>query len=91
MKIINIIAKAGFILVLLVFIACQKEESIKNPVATRTIIAYFAADNDLYFDAFESLQQMEEGFTDTGVNLIVFFDQGDGSPCLAEVHPPCSA
>jgi len=74
------------ILLLLAFGACEKEESPEN-LARRTIIAYVAADNDLSYDAYESLQQMEQGFSEAGVRLIVFFDQGDGNPCLSEVHP----
>ena len=73
-------------LLLLVFSACEKEETPEN-LARRTIIAYMAADNDLSYDAFESLQQMEQGFSEVGVRLVAFLDRGDGSPCLAEVHP----
>ena len=88
MKNINIIAKTGVFLFLLAFCACQKEESEnETPVADRTIIVYMAADNDLSYDAFESLQQMEQGFSESHTQLIVFFDQGDGNPCLAEIHP----
>jgi len=71
MKAINSILTASVILVLFILISCQKEDIQKN-VPIRTIIAYIAADNDLVYDASISLQQMEQGFSETGVNLIVF-------------------
>jgi hypothetical protein len=71
----------------LFFYACQKEDIMKTKVpATRTIIAYIAGDNDLSGDASVSLQQMEQGFTETGVNLIVFIAQEGVNPRLSEVH-----
>jgi len=73
-------------LFLLVFSACEKEESPEN-LSRRTIIVYMAADNDLSYDAFESLQQMKQGFSEAGTRLVVFFDQADEDPCLAEIHP----
>ncbi|MCL1933294.1 MAG: clostripain-related cysteine peptidase [Candidatus Azobacteroides sp.] len=76
----------SMVLLLLVFNACQKEE-LSEIAINRTILAYMAADNDLSYDAFENLQQMERGFSETGVRLIVFFDQADENPCLAEIHP----
>jgi len=89
MSIKYILIKTSLILFLLIaFCTCQKEESEnETPAADRTIIVYMAADNDLSYDAFESLQQMEQGFSESHTQLIVFFDQGDGNPCLAEVHP----
>jgi len=87
MKIISIIAKTCVILFLLVFCACQKEDDIPENPVIRTIIVYMAADNDLSFDAFENLQQMKKGFSETGTRLVVFLDQIDENPCLAEVHP----
>ena len=83
----NRLISLSTILLLIVFGACQKEEEMPiNPVS-RTIIGYMAADNDLSYDAFESLQQMEQGFSETGTRLVVFLDRGDGNPCLAEIYP----
>jgi len=46
-----------------------------------------AADNDLAGDASVSLQQMEQGFSEKGVNLIVFIAESGENPQLLEVHP----
>ena len=75
--------------ILLVFIitACSKEDDIKFVTSNRTIIAYIAGDNDLAGDAFVSLQQMEQGFSETGVNLIVFIAETGENPQLLEIHP----
>jgi len=59
---------------------------VKNP-ATRTIIVYMVADNNLFDHAPVSLLQMEQGFSENGVNLIVFIDQLNENPRLLEIHP----
>ncbi|MCL2651701.1 MAG: clostripain-related cysteine peptidase [Candidatus Azobacteroides sp.] len=86
MKITNSLIKTYIILFLLIVISCQKEEIQKNP-ATRTIIAYMAANNDLAGDAFVGLQQMVQGFSEKGVNLIVFIAESGENPQLVEIHP----
>jgi len=86
MKIINIIAKTGILLFLLAFCACQKDDvQVKTPAA-RTVIAYIAGDNDLSGDASVSLDAMEQGFSEAGVNLIVFIAQTGSNPRLLEIH-----
>ena len=69
-----------------IFSACQKDEITKDPDA-RTIIVYMAADNNLFDHAPVCLQQMEQGFSETGVNLIVFIAQLTETPRLLEIHP----
>jgi len=76
-----------FILFGLFFISCNQEGDLIQPEISRTIIAYIAADNDLSGDATVSLQQMEQNFSETGVNLIVFIDQTSTNPRLLEIHP----
>ena len=72
---------------LLAFFSCQKDDQVKTQTpASRTIIAYIAADNDLAGDASVSLQQMEQGYTEKGVNLIVFNAQMGENPQLLEIH-----
>jgi len=44
------------------------------------------ADNNLFDHAPVSLQQMEQSFSGTGVNLIVFIDQLNEDPRLLEIH-----
>jgi len=86
MKNIKLIAKTCLILVLAVFSACQKEDIQKNP-AIRTIIVYMVANNSLYTDVSTSLQQIEQGFSETGTQLVVFIAQPAESPQLLEIHP----
>jgi len=85
MKLSNIFIKTSFAFALFIFISCQKEEIQKTP-ATRTIIVYIAADNDLAGDASVSLQQMEQGFSEKSVNLIAFYAQAGQNPKLLEIH-----
>ena len=66
--------------------ACSREDKVKYSHATRTIITYIASDNDLFPDATASLKQMEQGFLETGVNLIAFVAQSGENPQLIEIH-----
>jgi len=71
---------------LFAFTACQKKELPDNR-APRTIIVYMAADNDLSGVVSTNLDQMKQGFSETGTHLIVFLDKKDESPRLLEIHP----
>ena len=86
MKLLNTIIRVSSVLFLFIFSACQEDEVLENPVI-RTVIVYMAADNDLSNDALENLKQMKQGFSEKGVNLIVFIDQWDENPRLLEIHP----
>jgi len=86
MKVINIILKAVFVLFIFAFCSCQKEETQVKTPANRTIIANIAADNDLAGDASVALQQMEQGYTESGINFIVFIAQTGQNPQLLEIH-----
>lgn len=81
----KIIAGKWLILFLFILFSCQKEEIKKNPTI-RTIIVYMAADNSLYNDISTSLQQMEQGLSEKGVNLIVFIAQPEENSQLLEIH-----
>jgi len=85
MKVINSHIKIVFFLLLFILVSCQKEEIQKTP-ATRTIIAYIAANNDLAGDASFSLQQMEQGFSEKDVNLVAFVAESGENPQLMEIH-----
>jgi hypothetical protein len=62
------------IIIVLLFASCGKDDT-QEPVRTkRTIIIYMAADNDMSGDAFADIEEMKEGFSGTGANLIVFID-----------------
>jgi hypothetical protein len=44
-----------------------------------------AADNNLWDVALIDLEEMEQGYRETGVNLIVFMDVADETPCLLRI------
>jgi hypothetical protein len=46
-----------------------------------------AADNDLYADVLNDLEEMKQGFSEKGTNLIVFIDILNEAPYLLEIHP----
>ena len=62
---------------------CSKEGEEVPP--TRTVIAYLAADNDLWEDALRSIEEMKSGFQEGGARLIVFADIADEAPCILEI------
>jgi hypothetical protein len=59
--------------------------------ALRTVIAYIAADNDLSADALDDVEEMQRGFSASGVHLVAFIDPADEPPYLLELSPNGSA
>jgi hypothetical protein len=71
---------------IMMFISCTNEDIVEQAVsANRTIIVYMAADNDLSFDALDDIEEMKQGYSETGVNLIVFADTQDEAPYLLQI------
>lgn len=69
----------------LAFISCRHDnEDIVQPVS-RTLIVYMAADNDLSADALADIEEMKQGFSETGANLLVFVDLPDEPPFLLKI------
>ena len=68
----------------LILISCHDNDNIV-PI-NRTIIVYMAADNDLSDDAFADIEEMKQGFLETGVNLLVFVDLSDEPPSLLKIE-----
>lgn len=66
------------------FISCKKESPDIIQV-DRTLIVYMAADNDLSYDAVKNLQQIKNGYRNTGANLLVFMDTADKTPKLLRI------
>jgi hypothetical protein len=64
---------------------CRKEEQSELLPASRTVIVYLAADNDLSGDAPVDLEEMQRGYTETGTNLIVLADMADEAPYLLRI------
>jgi hypothetical protein len=72
--------------VLALFVSCEEgnNREEKHPIS-RTIIVYMIADNDLSTDALADLEEMKQGYSETGVNLIVFADMPDEAPYLLQI------
>jgi hypothetical protein len=58
---------------------------ISQEQVSRTIIVYMAADNDLDADALADIEEMKQGFSEKGVNLMVFIDPLDEVPYLLKI------
>ncbi|MDR2774095.1 MAG: hypothetical protein LBC19_05025 [Tannerella sp.] len=71
--------------VLSVFISCNDEDGMHDLSVSRTLIVYMAADNDLSMDALADIEEMKQGFSETGVHLVVFVDVPDEAPYLLEI------
>jgi hypothetical protein len=73
-------------LLLPLFIACSKESDEPDvaPVE-RTVIVYMSADNDMWADALADVEEMQVGFSERGVTLVVFLDLAGEPPCLLQV------
>jgi hypothetical protein len=77
-----------FIASMLTIASCTNEEDELTPESvSRTLIVYMAADNDLSADALADLEEMKQGFSENGTNLIVFIDLMDENPRLLKIHP----
>jgi hypothetical protein len=77
--------KALITIIILLFTSCSKDEPPEPDKAERTVIAYMAADNNLSLDAFGDIDEMKQGFSETGINLIVFIDPVGEPPYLLEI------
>ena len=67
--------------------ACSKDDSVERAPAVRTVIAYMAADNDMWLDALADVEEMQAGFSERGVNLVVFLDPAGAPPSLLRIAP----
>jgi hypothetical protein len=75
-----------FLVIFLIFlVGCNEEADLSDFTVNRTVIAYMAADNDLLGDALADLEEMKQGFSETGVRLIVFIDASGEAPYLLEI------
>jgi hypothetical protein len=73
-----------FIAILFILAACSNEEEL-TPTVIRTVIVYMSADNDLSLDVLADIEEMKQGFSETGTNLIVFIDPSDEPPYLLQI------
>ncbi|MDR1582968.1 MAG: hypothetical protein LBS55_06880, partial [Prevotellaceae bacterium] len=76
----------SILIILTVFVACRKNDETQEETHTlRTIIVYMAADNDLWDVALVDIEEMKQGYNETGVNLIVLMDAAGKTPCLLRI------
>ncbi|MDR0711507.1 MAG: hypothetical protein LBF67_04055 [Prevotellaceae bacterium] len=67
--------------------ACSKDDSAEASPAVRTVIVYMAADNDLWADALADVEELQAGFSEQRVNLVVFLDPVGEPPSLLKIAP----
>jgi hypothetical protein len=72
-------------IIILLFASCNKDEVPESVRIERTIVVYMAADSDLWDVALVDLEEMKQGYRETGVNLIVLMDVADETPCLLKI------
>jgi hypothetical protein len=72
-----------YFLTALLFWSCAKDES--RPIASRTVMVYMAANNNLASDAYTNLNQMEESFKGIDGKLVVYARIFGQAPKLYEV------
>jgi hypothetical protein len=60
---------------------CNRDDTPVVIPADRTVIAYMAVDNDISSVAFVDIEEMKQGFSETGANLVAFIDP-DGKRAL---------
>jgi hypothetical protein len=68
-----------------IFFSCEKDDYFHQESVERTVIVYLSADNDLATDALADLEEMKQGLSETGVNLIVFVDTWNEVPYLLQI------
>lgn len=83
----HIIRYIGFLSIFCLASSCSKDEDsmVDGPVA-RTVMVYMAANNSLAANAYDNLNQMEEGFSDIDGKLIVYARIFGQQPRLYEIQ-----
>lgn len=75
----------GICLCVFSFSACQKDEGPGEPVRSRTVLVYIAADNSLSKYGYSNIDLMMKGMKNYNGNLIVYFDPADDVPKLLKI------
>ena len=73
-----------FLLSFILFVSCSKDDEVFVPV-DRTIIIYMAADNDLSEDAWDNIREIQDGYRESGANLLVFIDSAEDAPHILKI------
>ncbi len=77
-----------FLLSLLTFIACDKEDVTIETPAPRTVLIYLAGDNNLSGFVSQNLKSIKEGIKQDGLNngnLLIYADQSNDTPQLFQL------
>lgn len=77
-----------FFLLLLTLVACEKEEIINEGPAQRTVLIYFAGDNNLGSFIDQNLKMIKEGIKNDGLNngnLLIYSDKSGDTPKLFQL------
>ena len=77
-----------FLLSLLSFVACDKEEVVIPTTAPRTVLIYFAGDNSLSGYVSQNLRAIKEGIERDGLNngnLLIYTDKQNEAPQLFQL------
>lgn len=69
-----------FIFICFLLAGCSKEED--EPVESRTVLVYLAADNNLNQDGYDNIELMLKGWRDYNGHLVIYFDSSDRVPEL---------
>ena len=77
-----------FLLSLLSFVACDKEEVVIPTTAPRTVLIYFAGDNSLSGYVSQNLRAIKKGIERDGLNngnLLIYTDKQNEAPQLFQL------
>jgi len=81
--------KTPVLLSIILLLACDTEvvEYERQPPITRTVLVYMAADNDLYTNALQDIEEMQSAILPSNVHLLVYLDiTGDSVPKIFEIQ-----
>ncbi len=67
----------------ILFLSCKEEKNEDS--LNRTIIVYMAGDNNLSGDALNDIREMEQNYSEEGVNFLVFVDLNNELPYLLKI------
>jgi len=67
--------KTIFLFLFIALFSCAKDNDIEQqPVTTRTVLVYIAADNNLYQNSLKDIEEMQSALLPANVHLLVYLD-----------------
>ena len=67
------------------FFACKSNDEV-SPNAERTVLFYFAADNNLYSDISKDIQEILKGMVGVNGRAVIYIDGSNRTPMLLTIH-----